>query len=204
MFLPKSTSLLSTFHIGLMFRFFPANCMSSTYTDKNSPFSRSTNKHSQLETFSQPYFNGIFSQIAFPTTVLPKDDHTDFAEEERLGLPYWTMIWAICVVVDESKCLDIPIWEFSVILEHLPFLFGYKQILHQLLVLRTLAVWTRYPRLLLLSFVMLMILVQCILHKTLNHLSQCRLGVQLDLCTFGALPPIRHSSNDRCPSVRQK
>ena len=24
------------------------------------------------------------------------------------------MILAICVVVDESKCLDIPIWEFSI------------------------------------------------------------------------------------------
>ena len=54
-----------------------------------------------------------FSQIAFPITVLPKDDPTDFVQEERLGLPYWTMIWAICVVVDESKCLDTPILEFS-------------------------------------------------------------------------------------------
>ena len=38
-----------------------------------------------------------FSQIAFPIIVLPKDDHTDSAQEERLGLPYWTMILAICV-----------------------------------------------------------------------------------------------------------
>ena len=60
-----------------------------------------------------------------------------------------------------------------------------------------------YPWLLLLSFVTLMILVQWILHKIQNHLSQCRLGVQLDLSFLGALPPIRHSSNDRCPSVRQ-
>ena len=52
-----------------------------------------------------------FSQLAFPTTVLPKDDHINFVQRERLGLPYWTMIQAICVVVDESKCLDIPIWE---------------------------------------------------------------------------------------------
>ena len=58
---PKSTSLCSTFHIGLMFCFFPANLMSSTNTDKNNPFRRCTNKHSQLETFSQPYFNRIFS-----------------------------------------------------------------------------------------------------------------------------------------------
>ena len=52
-------------------------------------------------------------QIAFPITVLPMDDRTDFAQEERLVFPYWTMMLAICVVVDESKCLDIPILKFS-------------------------------------------------------------------------------------------
>ena len=82
------------------------------------------------------------------------------------------MILAICVVVDESKCLDIPIWEFSKIVEHLPFSLGQKQILRQLLVLRTLAIWRWYPWLLLLSFEKLMILVQWILHKIQNHLSQ--------------------------------
>ena len=35
--------------------------MSSTYTDKSDPFSRCTNKQSQLETFSHPCFNRIFS-----------------------------------------------------------------------------------------------------------------------------------------------
>ena len=35
---PKSTSLLSTCHIGEMFCFFPANYVSSTNTDKNNPF----------------------------------------------------------------------------------------------------------------------------------------------------------------------
>ena len=120
-----------------------------------------------------------YSQIAFPITVLPKDDRTDSAQEEQLGLPYWTMVWAICVVVDESTCLDIPILEFSIILEHLPFLPGYKQRLRLLLVLRNPAVWRWYPWLLLLSSVMLMILVQWILHKNLNHLWQYHLGVQL-------------------------
>ena len=43
---------------------------------------------------------------------------------------------------------------------------------------------------------MLMILVQSILHKTPNRLLQYHLGVQLDLCIFGALPPIQHFSND--------
>ena len=68
-----------------------------------------------------------FYQIAFPIIVLPKDDRTDFAQEERLGLPYWTMILAICVVVDESKCLDIPIWEFSIILEPFHFELGIRR-----------------------------------------------------------------------------
>ena len=43
------------------------------------------------------------SRIAFPIIVLPEDDRTDFAQEERLDLPCWTMIWAICVLVDVSK-----------------------------------------------------------------------------------------------------
>ena len=74
-------------------------------------------------------------------SLQPKDDHTDFVQEERLGLPYWTMISAICVVVDESKCLDTPILEFKIICEHLPFSLGYKPILRQLLVHRNLAIW---------------------------------------------------------------
>ena len=59
--LPNQLLCLSTFHIGSILCFFPANLMSSTYTDKNNTFSRCTNKHSQLETFSQPCFNRIFS-----------------------------------------------------------------------------------------------------------------------------------------------
>ena len=50
---------------------------------------------------------------------------------------------------------------------------------------------------------MLMILVQWILHRIPNHLSQYHLGVQFDLCFFGALSPIRHFSNDRCPSMKR-
>ena len=169
---PKSTSLLSTFHIGSMFCFFPANLMSSSFSDKNNPFSRCTNKHSQLETVSNRVPIEL-SQIAFPTKVLPKDDRTDFAWEERPDLPCWTVIYAICVVVDVSKCLEIP----------------------------TLAVWIWYPWLLLFSFSMLMNFVQWMLHKIQNHLLECHLGVPLDLWIFGALYPIRHSSNERCPSM---
>ena len=91
--------------------------------------------------FSPGHVSIGFSQIAFPTTVLPEDDHTDFAQEERLGLPYWTMILAICVVVDESKCLDIPMWEFFNNLGASSILPGYKPILRPLLVHRNLAIW---------------------------------------------------------------
>ena len=40
---------------------FPANFMSSTYTEKNNPFSRCTKRHSQFGIFTQPCFNRIFS-----------------------------------------------------------------------------------------------------------------------------------------------
>ena len=52
-------------------------------------------------------------------------------------------------------------------------------------------------------FEMLKIFVQWILRKTLSRLLHFHHGVQLDPCIFGASPPNRQSSNDRCPSVRQ-
>ena len=64
--LPNQLLLFSTFHIGSMFCFFPATLMSSTYTDKNNPFSPCTAEHSQLENFSQPCFKRIFSTLPFP------------------------------------------------------------------------------------------------------------------------------------------
>ena len=113
--------------------------MSFTYTDKNNPFLTVYEETFPIWNFLPAHVSIGCSQIAFPIMVLPKDDHTDSVQEERLGLRYWTMISAICVVVDESKCVDTPILEFSIILEHLPFLLGYKQILRPLLVHRNLA-----------------------------------------------------------------
>ena len=136
---PKSTSLLSSFHIGLMFCFFPASLMPSTYTDKKNPFHGVRRSIPNWKPFPKRTSFEL-SQISFPITVLPEGDRTNSFREERLGLPYWTMILTICVVVDESKCLDIPICEFSIILEHLLFSRGYKQILRPLLVLSILAV----------------------------------------------------------------
>ena len=119
-----------------MFSFLPAHFMSSAYTDKNNPFHGLQVRIPSLELFSQPCSNRSIpklelfpnrapiecSRIAVPTTVLPEDDRADSAQVERLDLPYWTKILAICAVVDVSKCLDIPILEFSIISEHLRFL----------------------------------------------------------------------------------
>ena len=52
------------------------------------------------------------SQIAFPITILPEDDRTNSFQEERLDLPYRTMIWAICAMVDVPKDQDILTLEF--------------------------------------------------------------------------------------------
>ena len=116
---PKSTSFRSTFHIESMFCFFPANLMSSTYTDKNSPFLGLRMNMPKLELFPVRIPREL-SRIVFPIVVLPKDDRTDFAQDERLDLPYWTTIWAVCVSVDVSIYLDILTLEFAITMEHLP------------------------------------------------------------------------------------
>ena len=103
-----------------MFSVLPASLTSSAYTDKNSPLARLTKKHSKFKTFSNSVPREL-SQIAFPIIVLQEDDRTDSFREERLGLPYWTMILAICASVNVSKNLDIPTLEFSMILVYLPF-----------------------------------------------------------------------------------
>ena len=71
------TSQINMVHVGPMFCFFPARFISSTYTDKNSPFSRITNKHSQFGTFSHPYFHGTFSNCV-SHTIRPENNSNDF------------------------------------------------------------------------------------------------------------------------------
>ena len=81
---PKSTSLFSTFHIGLIFCFLPPNLMSSKHTDKNNPFYGVERDIPNLE-FSPSHVSIGFSQIAFPRIVLPKDDHTDSLSRGTTG-----------------------------------------------------------------------------------------------------------------------
>ena len=68
------------------------------------------------------------------------DDRAGFAQEERLCLPYWTMVLAICVLVDVPKYLDILTSEFLTTMGHLPFRLGCERMLRLLLVLRILVV----------------------------------------------------------------
>ena len=197
---PKSTSLLSTFHIGSTFCFLPANLMSSTYTDENNPFSRCTNKQTQLETFSQPYFDRTSSDCLshnYPASGCPYR----FRSRGTTGSSILDHDFGhLC----RGRRIQMSGHSDFGILNNLWSIFHfYLVILHQLLVPRTLAVWIWYPWLLLLSFVMLMILVRWILHRIQNRLLQYHLGVQLDLCIFGALFPIQLSLNDICPSLRQ-
>ena len=54
--------VLPNFHIGLMFCFLSSQFLCHPHTQiRTILFSRCTNKHSQWKTFSQPYFNRIFS-----------------------------------------------------------------------------------------------------------------------------------------------
>ena len=172
--------------------------MSFTYTDKNNLYSRCSNKHSQFRTFPSRVLMEL-SRIAFPMIVLLKDDRTNSFQEERLGLPYWTMILAICVLVDVSNYLDILIWGWCIFHSDL----GISWYCVGCLSLRILVVLLQRPLLLLPSFMMLMILVQWILRKNLNHLSQCHLGVRLDLCIFETVVPTPNFWDDRDPSMTQ-
>ena len=58
-----------------------------------------------------PKFQQNFFELSFPL-IRQVGDHTDFVQEEEPFLQCWTIILAICVVVDVSRCLDILTWEF--------------------------------------------------------------------------------------------
>ena len=102
---------MTNFQVGSMFSVLLASLISSIYTDGNSRLARLTKKHSQLFLFPN----------RVPIEVLPEGYRTYSFRQERLGLPYWTMIEAICVVVHVSKMAGHSDLEFSIILEHLPF-----------------------------------------------------------------------------------
>ena len=176
--------------------------MSSTYTNKNNPFLRCANKHSQLETFSQPYFNTSFSNYLSHNSQRMTVQMSLKKNDRILHTRPWFGPFV-------SWQTNPSVWTFRFL--EFSIFFVASSIFTLIKADTSSAACPAHPgsldmismTLLLLSFVMLMILVQWILRMIQNHLSQYRLGVQLDLCIFDALPPIRHSSNDRCPSVRR-
>ena len=120
-----STCFIHFFHTGAIFCCSPAIFVSSMYTDNNDPCFRRTNRHSQCGTFSHPSSNRTSSNCLWLShNNLPVGVRINFVQEVSQDLQCFPMILAICVMVDESKCLDIPIWEFSIICEHLPFFLG--------------------------------------------------------------------------------
>ena len=110
---PRTANFISFFQIGLRFCFLPAILMSYPRLPIRTNLVLDVRigiPNSEL--FSIPVPIELF-RIAFLITIRQVGDHTACAQEERLGLPCWTMILAISLLVDESKCLDIQISEFK-------------------------------------------------------------------------------------------
>ena len=141
------------------------------------------NKHAQLETFSHPCFNRTFSNFlshnspakGWPYRFRSRGTTGSSILDHDLG--------HLCRGgrIQMSGHSDLGI--FSIFGASSIFTWVLAE-MRPLLVLRNPAVWRWYPWPLLLSFGMLMILVQWILHRIQNHLSQYHLGIQLDLCNF--------------------
>ena len=73
------------------------------------------------------------SRLVFPITILPIGVHFNFVREVPQDLQCLPKIFAICVVNDISKHLDILTWEIGALWERPPMLLECRQILHQLL-----------------------------------------------------------------------
>ena len=92
--------------------------------------------------FSPIHVSIGLSQIAFPIIVLPKDDHTDFAQEERPGSSILDHDFGhLCRGrrIQMSGHSVFGIFNNFVSIFH--FFLGYKPLLRLLLVHRNLAIW---------------------------------------------------------------
>ena len=121
-------------------------------------FSRCTNKHSQLETFSLPCFKRIFSSCLAHNSPA-KGWPYRFRSRGTTGSSTLDHDFGhLCCGrrIQMSGHSDLGIFISFGAASIFP---GCKQMLHQLLVLRTPAVWIWYPWLSLPSFVILMFLV---------------------------------------------
>ena len=76
-------------------------------------------------------------------TSFPSIEKKKEKKEKKKDLLCWTMIWGICVVGDESECLDTPISN-----ECGSSIFIWELVDIASFFLRTVAIWMCYPRLL--------------------------------------------------------
>ena len=143
---PKSTSLLSTLPHRINIVFLSSQFLCHPHTQIRLILFHDEQRDIPYVDFSPNRVSIGFSQIAFPIIVLPKDDRTDSTQEERLDLPHWAMIWAICVVVDESRCLDTPIFGiFNNLWASSIFTWGFSRYCVCCLSIATRAIWRWYP-----------------------------------------------------------
>ena len=177
--------------------------MSSAYTDKNNPFSRCTNEHSQLGTFSQLYFNRTFSNClshnspakgcpyrfrSRGTTGSPILDHDlgHLCRGRRIEMSGHSDL----VFFSNSGASSIFYvgfgWYCVCCLSIAPWQSGYD--IHDLCCRH---LWCWWP----------LLAKYCIRSRIIFQNVASKYNSTFVF--FGALSSIRHSSNDRRPSVRQ-
>ena len=177
--------------------------MSSTYTDKNNPFSRWTKRHSQFAIFSQPCFNRMFS-ICLSHDGPPKGGPYRFRSKETTGSSTVDHdLGHLCRGrrIQTSGHSDRGI--FNNLGSILHSYQGFSRYCVSCLARATRQSGDDNHDFFLLSFVMLMILVRWILHKIQSRLLKISPRSTTRPLFFGTLPPIRNSSNDICPSMMQ-
>ena len=186
-----------------MFCSFPASLMSSTYTDKNNPFWQCTNRHSLLEIFSQPCCNKIFSNClshnspakGWPyrfrsrgttgSSILDHDlGHLCFGRRIQLsghsdfGIPNnlgSTSIFTCVLSRYCISCLSIATRQSG-------------DDIHDFCCCHLWCCWSLFSE-----------------YGTRPRIVFYNITSEYNstFVFFGALPPIQHFSNDRCPSVRR-
>ena len=143
--------------------------------------------------FFPTVFQLNFLKIGFLITVLPKDDRTDLAQEEKTGSSILDHdLGHLCFGrrIQVSGHSDFGIFNNDGASSILTWVSADTASAGSL---------DKRPWLLRPSFVMQMNLVLWILRKSLNHLSQCHLGARVFFCIFGTVAPTPNSWDDRCP-----
>ena len=191
-----------TFHIGSIFCFFPANLMSSTYTDKNNPCFTEYEWAFPIGDFIPSVFQKDFLKLPFPYSPARRWPYRFRSRRTTESSTLDHDFGHLCRGrrIHMSGHSDLGIFNN----------FGASSIFTREKADTASAACPAQPGSLdLISMTFAAVICDADdpcsvkLHKIQNHLSQCRLGVHLDLCIFGALSPIGHSSNDRSPSMKR-